>query len=63
MPRFEREEDNRFWEIHLGADEKTIHTRAGFIGTDGRPSNQHTWDSKKAAGAELRARIAEQKAK
>lgn len=60
MPRFEREEDNRFWEIHLEADEKTIHTRAGFIGTDGKPSNPHTWDSKKAAAAELKERVAEQ---
>lgn len=63
MPRFEREEDHRFWEIHLEADEKTVHTRAGFLGTDGRPSNKHTFDTKKDAAAELKERIAEQKGK
>jgi uncharacterized protein (TIGR02996 family) len=60
MPRFEREEDDRFWEIHLEADEKTVHSRAGFLGTDGRPSNKKTWDTKKAAAAEVKERIAEQ---
>jgi uncharacterized protein (TIGR02996 family) len=63
MPRFERAEDGRFWEIHLEADEKTVHTRAGFLGTDGRPSQKKTWDSKKAAALEVKERIAEQKAK
>lgn len=63
MPRFEREEDNRFWEIHLEADGKTIHTRAGFIGTDGKPSNKHTFDTRKDAHAEWKARITEQKEK
>lgn len=63
MPRFEREEDNRFWEIHLDADAKTLHTRAGFIGTDGKASNKHTHDTKKDANAEWKARIAEQKGK
>ncbi|MFT3708086.1 MAG: TIGR02996 domain-containing protein [Archangium sp.] len=60
MPRFEREEDHRFWEIHLEADEKTVHSRAGFIGTDGKPSNKKTWDTKKDAAAELKTRITEQ---
>lgn len=60
MPRFERIEDRRFWEIHVDADGRTVHSRAGLLGSDGRPSARKTWPTKKAAAAELKARITEQ---
>lgn len=63
MPRFERVQDRRFWEIHLDADGKTVHSRSGLIGSDGRPSARKTWPTRKAATAELKERIAEQLAK
>jgi uncharacterized protein (TIGR02996 family) len=63
MPRFEREEDRRFWEIHVDADGKTVHSRAGMIGSDGRPSKRQAFDTKKAAAVEMKQRITEQLAK
>jgi uncharacterized protein (TIGR02996 family) len=60
VPRFERIEDRRFWEIHVDADGRTVHSRAGLLGSDGRPSARKTWPTKKAAAAELKARITEQ---
>ncbi|MGC4119064.1 MAG: SWIM zinc finger family protein [Myxococcales bacterium] len=63
MPRFERLDDRRFWEIHTDADGKTVHTRAGILGSDGRPSKRKTWPTKKAAAEEVKARTEEQLAK
>ncbi len=57
MPRLEKD-DGRFWEISI--DGKTVQTRSGFIGSDGRPSAKRTLPSLKAAQAEVAERIKEQ---
>ncbi len=63
MPRLERIADRRFWEIHLDADGKTVHTRAGMLGSDGRASQRKTFPTKKAADEDVKERLQEQLAK
>ena len=60
MPRFERRADNRFWELHLWRDGKTLQSRTGRIGSDGRASSKKTFATKKAAAAEFKSRVQEQ---
>jgi uncharacterized protein (TIGR02996 family) len=60
MPRLEKS-DGRFWEIALHG--KTVQTRSGFIGSDGRPSAKRTFPTLKAAQSEASERVKEQLAK